>query len=229
MKDITHIFFDLDHTLWDYEVNARDTLIELYETFELNSYFSSFRAFHSSFQFHNDKLWYRYNRGQINRAYIRERRFYQILEARVPITSAKALEMSDFFTSRCPGKTALVPGTEELLDYVDGRYELGILTNGFDDIQAKKLSNTNLDQYFNWIITSETTQYRKPSKEIFDHALTLSGAQAIETLMVGDNLKVDIQGADQAGWRSVWFNPENSPEKHPDIRVTSLKELLELL
>ncbi|MFY0685957.1 MAG: YjjG family noncanonical pyrimidine nucleotidase [Cyclobacteriaceae bacterium] len=225
MKGISYIFFDLDHTLWDYETNATIALNELYEHFGLESFFTGFSAFLSTFHYHNNLLWHQYNLGQIDRDHIRKKRFELILEGRAPINGKEALEMTDFFIAECPKKTALMPGTKSILTQLDRKYRLGIITNGFNDIQDKKLSNAGIAHYFEHIITSETSGHRKPSPSIFKLANELSGTESSEVVMIGDNFATDIAGAKAAGWQSIWYDPENTGKyEHPHV-IRHLEEL----
>jgi putative hydrolase of the HAD superfamily len=229
MNLITHIFFDLDHTLWDYETNATETLKELYEEYDLGNYFSSENAFIKTFKHVNHGLWEQYNHGQIDRMYIRNERFRLIFKGRVEISQEKSRELSEYFITHCPRKTALMPGAIETLELLRDRFQLGIITNGFDDIQAVKLNSSGMEVFFPVVITSETFGHRKPSVEIFRRAENTAGSKAETSMMIGDNLNTDVMGAKNAGWTSVWFNvgPRLKHEAH--FEINQLKELLTLV
>jgi putative hydrolase of the HAD superfamily len=204
-----HIFFDLDHTLWDYDTNATDSLFELFDKHQLDKLdrFGKEDLAKTFFEVNYD-LWDLYNVGKIQRPDIRERRFPAIFDrlganrADVPAT----LELE--YVSLAPTKSATFVGAHDILEYLSEKYELHIITNGFDDIQAIKLESSNMDQFFDVIITSETTAYRKPDKEIFELAMDRAGAQLEHSMMIGDNLESDIRGAMNVGMDHVWFNPE---------------------
>jgi putative hydrolase of the HAD superfamily len=222
---VTHLFFDLDHTLWDYYTNSSEALEETFEEFDLGKCFTTPRAFIKSFHFHNDKLWHEFNHGKIERETIRSERFKQILKGRLDPADNRMAAISSFFIATCSGKSALFPETIPTLDYLFEKYPLGIISNGFDDIQHHKINNSGLKPYFQWIITSESAQHRKPTAEIFRYAERLSGAAKEGCVMIGDNLKTDVAGARSSGWQAIWFNPNN----HEGNYLPAIQELKALV
>lgn len=207
MSKYTHIFFDLDHTLWDYDVNATEALTDLYHEFGLGQLFTTPSAFIGVFHHVNHHLWDRYNKGEIDREYIRKHRFARVVSGRMEPDEKLTTEMSDYFISTCPTKPTLIPGAMEILEKLVGHFKLGIITNGFNDTQATKLQSSRLNHFFEFVITSESTSSRKPDRGIFDHAAKLSAARPHEVVMIGDNLNTDIAGATAAGWDAIWFHP----------------------
>lgn len=223
------IFFDLDHTLWDYDTNARETLFEIYDDFQLNRGFSSAEDFFQTYLVHNEKLWHLYNHGKINRDDIRERRFYQVI-ADAGIDDKKVAEaMSDQFMDVCPHKTAVMPGTYEILEHLKPNYKMGIITNGFSDTQDIKMKKTGLDSFFEMIITSESARARKPSPEIFNTALNESGAKPEEVIMIGDNRATDIGGALALGWKTIWYTQEKEEVPENCWKVGHLEEIAAIM
>lgn len=223
------IFFDLDHTLWDYDTNARETLFEIYDDFQLNRGFSSAEDFFQTYLVHNEKLWHLYNHGKINRDDIRERRFYQVI-ADAGIDDKKVAEdMSDQFMEVCPHKTAVMPGTYEILEHLKPNYQMGIITNGFSDTQDIKMKKTGLDNFFEMIVTSESARARKPSAEIFNTALEESGAKAEEVVMIGDNRATDIGGALALGWKTIWYTKEDEVAPENCWKVGHLEEIANVM
>ena len=229
MNGITHVFFDLDHTLWDYETNARETLTEVFDNYGINAYYSSANAFINSFHYTNSKLWKRYNSGEIDRDFIRANRFRLLFENRGSISDTLNGTISDYFFQTCPRKTALIDGAIGVLDRLSEEYELGIITNGFEDTQNIKLRESGIRKYFEHVITSETAGHRKPSAAIFELAQSMSGATSDTAIMIGDNYNTDISGAKNANWRAFWFNPENSNTYDHDLQIQELSELLDHL
>ncbi len=229
MNGITHIFFDLDHTLWDYDANARETLTELFHAYDLGQYFSSPEAFINSFHYKNHQLWKRYNKGEIDRDFIRKHRFRSLLEERGTVSDTMNDSISEYFFTTCPRKTALIDGAIEVLEKLSKAYELGIITNGFEDTQSIKLTESGLDKYFKYVITSETAGHRKPSLEIFELALEISGADIESVIMIGDNYATDITGAQNAQWKSIWFNPNGDTDFEHENQVENLTDLLKHL
>jgi putative hydrolase of the HAD superfamily len=230
-KKYSAIFFDLDHTLWDYETNARLTLQELYDQYDLfEKGVHNFDAFHKKFQEVNTALWYHFDRGSITSEVIRKERFKQILEAFGAHQLKLCTDLSHDYLNTCPLKGNLMPHAHEILEYLSRRYSLTIITNGFEEIQQLKLTAGNLHRYFNHVITSQKAGHRKPARQIFDFALQLNGITATQAMMVGDNLVTDIGGARNAEIDGVYYNPEKlTHEETPFREITSLSELLQIL
>ena len=222
---MTKLFFDLDHTLWDYETNARATLVEMYRTFKLDRFFSDEAHFFQTFKQQNEQLWHRYNVGEIDKLEIRNHRFGYIMNAVKNTDLNLAQELSNQFIIECPRKKALMPNAREVLDKLVKDFELGIITNGFDDTQNIKLKYSEIDHYFKWVVTSESSGYRKPAKGIFDFTLDYSGGSLENIVIIGDNLQTDILGAKNAGWKSVWYNPQKEPIAPSQLQVHDLIEL----
>ncbi len=231
MKQYQHILFDLDHTLWDFDRNSRETLEELFLTFELAN-LGSFTCtdFCTTFSIINRQLWAQYNLGKYDQQKLRTERFKLILgelgvaEAHVPAT------LADEYLRLCPTKPHVFPYTVEILAYLQQRYALHILTNGFSDVQAIKLKSAGLTGYFLEVVSSDTIGFKKPSKEIFEYIVHKIGADPADCLMIGDNLEADIQGALNAGIDCVFFNPGGiSHEKQTTYEIGCLSELKNLL
>ena len=226
------IFFDLDHTLWDYEKNSHDTLVELYDQYDLfEKGVHNFDAFHQQFRKVNYELWYLFDRGMTNSETIRRERFKQILEAFGAYETKLSEELSHVYLNTCPLKGALMPHAHETLKYLaEQQYRMAVITNGFEEIQNLKLTAGNLHQYFDHIITSQKANARKPAKEIFDYALSLQGIQCEQAMMIGDNLITDIGGAKNAGIDPIYYNPEQIGHGETLFReITSLTELRQVL
>ncbi|MDW3196229.1 MAG: YjjG family noncanonical pyrimidine nucleotidase [Cytophagales bacterium] len=223
------IFFDLDHTLWDYDTNARETLFEIYDDFRLDRGFSSAEEFFQTYLVHNEKLWHLYNHGKIGRDDIRERRFYQVISDVGLDDKKMAEQMSDQFMEVCPHKTAVMPGTYEIMEHLKPVYQMGIITNGFSDTQAIKMAKTGLDKYFEIMVTSESAKARKPSAEIFNTALTEARAQAAHVVMIGDNRATDIGGALTLGWKTIWYTKEEEEAPENCWKVKHLEEIAQVM
>jgi putative hydrolase of the HAD superfamily len=136
-----------------------------------------------------------------------------------------AKELSNQFIIECPRKKVLMPNARQVLDKLSRDFELGIITNGFDDTQNKKLKFSEIDHYFNWVVTSESSGHRKPAKGIFDFTLDYTGGSLEEMVIIGDNLHTDVLGAYNAGWKSVWYNPLKESISHSQLQVFDLIEL----
>lgn len=231
MKTYEHIFFDLDHTLWDYEGNAGEALHELYDHYQLGEkgMFSKAELVTTFFEV-NDMLWDDYNHHRIQRKDLRERRFPTIFKRLGLPLDLRPKNIETEYIALSPTKDKVFDHAHELLDYLRPKYELHIITNGFDDIQSTKMSSSGIDHYFKVIITSETAGFRKPDPRIFQLALDRSGAEAGNSLMVGDNLRADIGGARDFGMDQVFFNPgKKSHTEQVTHEISGLKELISLL
>jgi putative hydrolase of the HAD superfamily len=212
MSKYTHLFFDLDRTLWDMERNAHETLSELFYRYGLNERgVPSADVFVSHYNEYNNLLWDRYRRKLIDKSTLRALRFKQAL-AHFGIHDKKLAEQFDHdYITEAPRKTNLIEGAIDLLDSLHGKFELHIITNGFPEVQEFKMRNSGLDKYFGETITSEGVGHAKPDKRIFQHALRLTKAEKTASMMIGDDLHADIVGAREAGWDHVYFNPERGP------------------
>jgi putative hydrolase of the HAD superfamily len=227
MKKYKGILFDLDHTLWDYETNAAETLAELYHQHFGSHTAVVFQDFHRHFVRINTQLWLDYDRGLIPREVIREQRFHRVfLEVGID-DYPLSLMFSDDYVRESPKKSNLLPQAKEVLDYLQARYPMVIVTNGFEEIQTVKVDSAGLRPYFRSVVTSERAQSKKPEPGIFDLALQEIGVDTKDALMVGDNLLTDIAGARQAGIDQVFYNPAGT--RHEASTTYEIRHLSELL
>ena len=227
MKVYRSVFFDLDHTLWDYDKNSRETLEELYNFHRIDQFTNvEFEQFHDAFQQVNLRLWDQYDRGLIDRFVIRDQRFPLVFsELKIP-DMGLSHSVSEHYMTLSPTKKNLIPNTLEVLDYLSARYPILLVTNGFNETQFTKVLSGGIEKYFKSIITSERAGHKKPSKEIFEFALELGGHANHETIMIGDNLLTDMAGAANAGIDSVLYNPKK--QKHDSSVTHEIEDLLEL-
>jgi putative hydrolase of the HAD superfamily len=228
-----HLFFDLDHTLWDFEANAHATLSELYNSLQLEQRgVYDFELFYRNYLAHNDKLWERYRNGYIKQEELRVKRMWlSLLDFKIA-DDKLAEEMNVRFLELLPTRTLLFPHTLEILAYLANKnYQLHLITNGFEKTQHSKLKYSGLSVYFKEVITSEGSNSLKPQKEIFEFAFDRAKAKPAESIMIGDTIDVDILGALNAGIDQVHVNHITkepvavSENKLPTYTVYSLKEL----
>jgi putative hydrolase of the HAD superfamily len=231
LKTYQHIFFDLDHTLWDYDRNVSESLSELYHHYDLLGLgILTFQNFFDSFHHVNYQLWDWYNVGKINKENLRKDRFRMIFEHAGASADTIPLPFEEDFMHRTSSKSHVFPYTFEILAYLQNKYQLHIITNGFDESQAKKLNSAKLTSYFDLVITSETTGHKKPDARIFDHTVAKLGTRHEHCLMIGDNPDSDILGAINAGIDQVFFNPHGKQiDLMPTYTISHLKELEDLL
>ncbi|MBS4043249.1 MAG: YjjG family noncanonical pyrimidine nucleotidase [Chitinophagaceae bacterium] len=211
-KPYKHLFFDLDHTIWDFETNAKDTLNDLFLQFKLQEKgIDCFDSFFTKYSHYNHMLWDRYTKGFIKQQELRWKRMWLALLDYKIADEALSKNMAVAFTDILPLKKNLFPHTHELLTYLQGKqYQMHLITNGFDSIQYKKLEQSNLQQYFTEVITSEASNSLKPHKEIFHYALEKTKANLVESIMIGDNVEADIEGALNVNMDTIYVNHLNT-------------------
>ncbi len=232
MRIYKHLFFDLDHTLWDFNRNAESALTELYEEFSLEVRLSTpFDDFYRQYLHHNEILWARYQNGFITADELKWRRMWRTMLDFKIADEKLAKTLSDSFMQLLPTKKEVFPHTFELLKYLQEKnYTLHLITNGFEKTQWSKLKSSGLDPYFTHVITSERSNSLKPKKEIFDYALNLAKADVTDCIMIGDNLDADITGARNAGMDCVFVNHINAENSDlPTYTVTHLQQLENIL
>lgn len=230
MKGITHLFFDLDHTLWDYDTNARAVLKEIFKRYELAQVISrDCQFFMETFFTINDELWYAYNLGQIDKEAIRTERFARIIRKCGGDNEELSAAISEYYLFNCPKQPTVMPDALMVLDYLRKKYQLSIITNGFEDVQYIKLRASRLDRFFSHVFTSERAGHKKPAREIFDFAMKTLEITADQVLMIGDNPNTDIQGARNAGIKPLLFNPTGLVKSDCELEINRLSELMSLL
>jgi putative hydrolase of the HAD superfamily len=223
-----HLFFDLDHTLWDFDANARLTLHEIYHGHELaNIGVHDFELFHKNYIIHNNHLWDKYRKGLLKVDELRWKRMaLTLLDFKIgDETLAKAL--GDRFLDLLPSRTLLFPFAIEMLEYLTNKgYDLHLITNGFEKTQHCKLKHSGLAGFFKEVITSEGSNSIKPKKEIFEFAFKLTNSAPEKSIMIGDSIEADIQGAINAGIDQVHVNHSNETcDVKPTYTIYSLEEL----
>ncbi|MCB0792113.1 MAG: YjjG family noncanonical pyrimidine nucleotidase [Flavobacteriales bacterium] len=228
MRPYRHIFFDLDHTLWDLRTNSRDMLAELYADLDLAAAgVPDVTALIEVYEEINGALWKDYGLGRIPKEVLRVLRFRNTLGQFGVNDADLARRMAREYLERCPHRTALNPGARETLAALLGRVKLHIITNGFREVQAIKLRASGIEAYFDLVLTSEEARAHKPDPRIFSHALERVGAGAAESLMVGDDARNDVAGARGSGIDQVHYVPDGL--HHGDTQATHRIDHLERL
>jgi len=228
MPKYKHLFFDLDHTLWDFDSNAKTSLTELYAQFDLPQRIKvDFDEFYPKYLYHNQLLWERYHNGFISADDLKWKRMWRTLLDFKIADEPLARSLSKQFLEILPTQKEVFPHTFEILDYLRNKnYDLHLITNGFEKTQWSKLKHSGLDRYFSQVITSEASNSLKPKKEIFEYALAKAGANLKESIMLGDNLEADIKGAMNAGMDCIFVNHINATtDIKPTYTITHLREL----
>jgi|SRR6056297_1239851 len=231
MKQYKHIFIDLDRTLWDFEANSLETFKEIYKKRDLAKIFINFEQFHKTYRKYNHQLWEDYREGKITKDILKHRRFYLTLAAYNYKDEELAKKLGEDYVRISATKTQIFPYTHEALKYLKEKYSLHLITNGFEEVQYKKIKNCDLEKYFTNIITSEKAGVQKPNEKIFNYALRNAGAEKEESIMLGDDIEGDIKGAKSAGMDQILFNPDKKEFENvtPTYEINSLKELMEIL
>lgn len=226
-----NLFFDLDDTLWSFSANARDTFEEMYDRYGLNAFFDSFEHFYSLYQRRNTELWEEYGNGQITKDELNRRRFLYPLEAVGAGDSALAKAYSDGFFSVIPTKSRLMPHAVEVLEALAPQYNLYILSNGFRELQYRKMCSAGIDSYFKKVILSDDIGLLKPAPQLFHFALSATQSELRESLMIGDSWDADIAGARGVGMDHAFYNVSGRTEFpfKPTYLLNDLKELMQIL
>ena len=221
--NIKHIFFDLDHTLWDFESNSK----KAFETiFIKNRVDIDFNEFINTYSPINHKYWKLFREDKVSKADLRYGRLIDTFnDLKFQVTESLIHTLAKEYIDYLPDHNTLFDGAIDVLEYLKPKYKMHIITNGFEEVQHKKMRNSNLLPFFNKIITSEEVGVKKPNPKIFHHALKKSNALAHESIMIGDNFEADILGAKNIGMHTIFceFNGELATEK-----VITIKELSEI-
>jgi putative hydrolase of the HAD superfamily len=226
-----HIFIDLDKTIWDFESNSKDTFREIFEKYRLDE--QGIRDLDHFFEVYtkiNDMLWALYRENKIKKEVLNVRRFELTLQGLGIDDLMLAVHIAEDYITLSPQKTILFPYSHEALSYLAAKYSLHIITNGFEELQHQKLDNCELRKYFRTVTTSEEAGVKKPENFIFELAMEKAGAEAGNSLMIGDDLEVDMAGARGIGMDTLFFNPEKQDHQEDiDHEVHSWKEVMEIL
>lgn len=229
-----NIFIDLDDTIWDFTANSHVSLEIMYRDLDIARIYTDYDAFSSAYYAKNSELWALYHHGKIEKDFLIIERYAHLLRTigYNDIDNRLAQRMNEYYLDTLALQTQLVPYAIELLDYLTRRgYNLYILSNGFIEVQHKKLQSAGIGDYFKRMVLSDEIGINKPDRRLFDYALEVTHSQAADTLMIGDNYDADILGAMQAGWGQIYFdrNHRGITAQEPQHTVHSLKEVMDIL
>ena len=231
MPEYKNIFIDLDDTLYDFSAASREAFKETYEQLHYERYFDSFEHYMEIYTPYNLEMWRLYGEGRITKEELNRRRYSYPLEA-VGVNDQKlAAEFCREALGRIPTKGNLVSGATELLEYLRPKYRMYILSNGFVELQSRKMATAGIKRYFDDIILSEEIGVNKPRPELFEYALKKTGAKLEESIMIGDMFDTDIVGAANIGMDQIFFNPKQmtGTSFKPTYEVRQLLEIKEIL
>jgi len=223
--EIKHLFFDLDHTLWDFDKNSE---LCFQQIFEEQSVEVSVKEFLKEYIPINLAYWKLFREEKIGKESLRYRRLKDTFDAlKYEITDALINKIAEDYITYLPNNNYLLDGTLEVLEYLNKKYQLHIITNGFKNVQHVKLSKSNIKKYFNVIVTSECVGVKKPNAKIFEYALAQAKAKPEASVMIGDSYEADVLGALTMGMQAVFFNIYNEDVKKAEKTIT-ISSLLEL-
>lgn len=226
-----NLFFDLDDTLWAFSLNARDTFEEMYLKYRYGRFFDSFQHFYTLYQRRNTELWEEYGSGQVTKEELNRQRFLYPLQAVGADDAALAKSFSDDFFAVIPTKSRLMPHAREVLQYLSPKYNLYILSNGFQELQCHKMRSSGIDGFFKKVVLSDDIGVLKPWPEIFHFALSATQSELRDSLMIGDSWENDITGAKRVGMHQAFYNAAGKTDLpfQPTYQLSDLKELMQIL
>ena len=225
---IQHVFFDLDHTLWDFEKNSDLTFHKVFDKQQVQVNLQDFLTVYKPL---NREFWKLYREEKISKEALRYQRLkkafdainYSISDTLIDIIAIEYIEFLPHFNH-------LFEHTFEVLDYLKPKYQLHIITNGFEEIQTKKMHSSNIHHYFDKIITSESVGVKKPNPKVFEHAIQVANARIENSIMIGDSVEADIEGALKVGMKAIHCNFEGEQIVPKNFKsITSLLEIMQYL
>lgn len=231
MSRYKNIFIDLDDTLYDFKGASFESFKETYDLLEYNRFFSSFEQYIELYTPRNLQLWEQYGRGEITKSELNRIRYSYPLEAVGIHDEELAARFCREALSRIPTKNKLIPGCKVLLDYLYPKYNLYILSNGFQELQEHKMQTTGIREYFKALVLSDHIGINKPRRELFEYALQSTGSTISDSIMIGDMFETDIVGAANVGIDQIFFNSkeiEGLPFR-PTYEVRRLEDIIEIL
>ncbi|SDI12541.1 YjjG family noncanonical pyrimidine nucleotidase [Winogradskyella thalassocola] len=223
-NQIKHVFFDLDHTLWDFDKNSGLTFEKIFNGNKIDIDLNDFLRVYEPINF---QYWKLYREEKVTKSALRYGRLKEAFDGvGVHVEDDMIQLLSDAYIDELTTFNHLFEGTFEILDYLKGKYELHIITNGFEEAQEKKMTTSNIRSYFQTVTNSEMVGVKKPNPKIFNFALELAKTKADESLMIGDNIEADIEGAHNIGMDTIHFDYKDSDNNHDFKRITNLKMLV---
>ena len=231
MQQYKNLFIDLDDTLYDFSAASQESFRETYDLLHYERYFNSFEHFYSIYEPYNLQLWHIYGEGKITKEELNKRRYSYPLE----VVGVHDQELADTFCrealGRIPTKNKLIEGAKELLEYLRPKYNLYILSNGFKELQSRKMCTVGIDKYFDALILSEDIGVNKPNRELYEYALQKTASTTEDSIMIGDMFETDIVGAANIGMKQIYFNPKKKEGMPftPTYMVTELLQIKDIL
>lgn len=211
-KKYTHLFFDLDNTLWDFDANSFAALRAALEKLGLLAIINSYNDFYEVYSEENDRLWDLYRKGLVPKKILRGERFEAAFKRNgTPLTIGGEV-VNDAYLLEMVSQTRLIEGAHKVLQYLHSRYKIAIITNGFKEVQYDKIDKSELSKYFSKVFVSEEIGTPKPGKKIFEHAIKSMNAPKKSSLMIGDSWEADILGAMNFGIDQIFFSQKTASD-----------------
>ena len=215
---VEHVFFDLDHTLWDFDKNSALTFEFIFKKHDVNASLTDFLSFYEPI---NLKYWKLYRDEKVTKEDLRYNRLKETFDAlQFTVEDQIIHQLSEDYITFLSSFNHVYDGTYQILDYLKTKYKLHIITNGFKEAQTNKLKSSKLDHYFETVTSAESAGVKKPNPQIFNHALNSAKAETKNSIMIGDNYEADILGALNIGLDAICFNYHNVQEQ-PDIKFVN--------
>ena len=225
--ELKHVFFDLDHTLWDFDKNSELCFQQIFADYKIEIKLDEFLEIYNPI---NRAYWKRYREDKVSKADLRYGRFKDTFDAlNYKISDVLINTMSNKYIEDLSKHNYLINGALDVLNYLDQKYEIHIITNGFTEVQDLKLAKSKIKKYFSTITTSEHVGVKKPNSKIFEYALAQAKASKEESVMIGDDLEADIEGAFWFGIQPIYFDLYKKNESTNYITINSLLELKQYL
>ena len=227
MTNIKHVFFDLDHTLWDFDRNSALTFERIFQLHQVNLKLSDFLKVYEPI---NLAYWKLYREEQISKSDLRYRRLRDAFDGMHFYPEDDLIyKLSEAYIEHLTTINFLFEGTVEVLEYLNNSYELHIITNGFEEAQNKKLQHSKIESFFKTVTNSEMVGVKKPNPKIFNFALAAANAKAADSVMIGDSLEADIQGAQGVGMHTIFFDSKDQVTNYSKLKINKLELLKQLL
>lgn len=219
--NVEFVYFDLDDTLLDHRYAEREALADVRRRYDVLFGTLSVDALQDRYHAINAPLWRRYADGEIDKATVKQERFVRLLDA-LDAGHADASLVGRYYMKRYAAHWRFVPGARDAFDAVAERYPVGVLTNGFSEVQARKLDQFPvLRERSSAVVVSEETGAMKPDRRVFDAAADRAGVASSSILYVGDSYRSDVQGGQNAGWRVAWFTRNGDATSHDGTTQTT--------
>jgi putative hydrolase of the HAD superfamily len=226
-KNIEHIFFDLDHTLWDFDLNSKLAYQQIFQEHEVSLNLDKFIEIYQPL---NLQFWRMFRENEISKEDLRYQRLKTAFDACDYLIDDDQIHLfADLYMAYLPNNNHLFEGCVELLDKLQEKYQLHLITNGFNGVQQSKIENSGLSKYFDVVLTAETAGIKKPAAAIFHQALEMAGASVTNSMMIGDSYEADIKGAQDIGLATIWFHITDQEIPDNEVVVHHLKDVYPLL